>query len=84
MKLRPYAWRVSNSSRVPPGTGLTRTPSSDPTMDRDTVTVLLRGRSLREVASDDGVRVSPVPGGTRLEFDTRHAYGRSFMVTLRG
>ncbi|MBA4861646.1 silent information regulator protein Sir2 [Streptomyces sp. PSKA54] len=63
---------------------LTTVAVSDPTMDRDTVTVLLRGRPLREVASDDGVRVSPVPGGTRLEFDTRQAYGRSFMATLRG
>ncbi|MGW1884769.1 polysaccharide lyase family 8 super-sandwich domain-containing protein [Streptomyces sp. NPDC001970] len=63
---------------------LTTVAVSDPTMDRDTVVVLLRGRSLREVTSVDGVRVSPVHGGTRLEFDTRRAYGRSFTVTLRG
>ncbi|TGB07128.1 polysaccharide lyase family 8 super-sandwich domain-containing protein [Streptomyces sp. MZ04] len=56
---------------------------SDPTMDRDTVSVLLRGRSLREVTADDGVRVSRVPGGTRIDVETRHAYGRSFTVTLR-
>jgi hyaluronate lyase len=64
--------------------GLTTVAVSDPTMDRGTVTVLLRGRPLREVASDDGVRVSPVPGGTRLEFGTHQAYGRSFSATLRG
>ncbi|MGW2564096.1 polysaccharide lyase family 8 super-sandwich domain-containing protein [Streptomyces sp. NPDC001514] len=64
--------------------GLTTVAVSDPTMDRDTVGVLLRGRSLREVTSDEGVRVSPVHGGTRLEFDTWNAYGRSFTVTLRG
>ncbi len=64
--------------------GLTTVAVSDPTMDRDTVTVLIHGRSLREVTPDDGVHVSPVPGGTRLEFGTRQAYGRSFTVTLRG
>ncbi|WP_369218080.1 polysaccharide lyase beta-sandwich domain-containing protein, partial [Streptomyces flavofungini] len=56
---------------------------SDPTMDRDTVTVLLRGRGLRVVSADPGVRVSAAPGVTRVEADTRHAYGRSFTVTLR-
>ncbi|MEU4996857.1 polysaccharide lyase family 8 super-sandwich domain-containing protein [Streptomyces sp. NPDC021622] len=56
---------------------------SDPTMGRDTVSVLLRGRSLREVTADDGVRVRRVPGGTRIDVRTRHAYGRSFTVTLR-
>ncbi|MFC5801950.1 polysaccharide lyase family 8 super-sandwich domain-containing protein [Streptomyces formicae] len=64
--------------------GLTTVAVSDPTMGRDTVTVLLRGRSLRKVTSDGGVHVSPAHGGTRLEFDTRHAYGRSLTVTLRG
>ncbi|MER5224343.1 polysaccharide lyase family 8 super-sandwich domain-containing protein [Streptomyces flaveus] len=64
--------------------GLTTVAVSDPTMHRDTVSVLLRGRPLREVTSDDGVRVRAAHGGTRLEFDTHHAYGRSFTVTLRG
>ncbi|MEV6166603.1 polysaccharide lyase family 8 super-sandwich domain-containing protein [Streptomyces sp. NPDC051954] len=63
---------------------LTTVAVSDPTMDRDTVVVLLHGRPLREVTSDDGVRVNPVRGGTRLEFDTRFAYGRSCTVELRG
>ncbi|MFI7005912.1 polysaccharide lyase family 8 super-sandwich domain-containing protein [Streptomyces sp. NPDC050145] len=56
---------------------------SDPTTGRDTVTVTLRGRTLRKVSGDDGARVTPVPGGTRVEFDVRQAYGRSFTVTLR-
>ncbi|MFH8489538.1 polysaccharide lyase family 8 super-sandwich domain-containing protein [Streptomyces longisporoflavus] len=56
---------------------------SDPTMDRDKVTVLLRGRPLREVTADEGVRVSRARGGTRIDVDTRQAYGRSFTVTLR-
>lgn len=64
--------------------GLTTVAVSDPTMHRDTVTVLLPGPPLREVTSDDGVRVRATHGGTRLDFDTHHAYGRSFRATLRG
>lgn len=64
--------------------GLTTIAVSDPTMHRDTVGVLLPGRPLREVTSDNGVRVRATHGGTRLDFDTHHAYGRSFTVTLRG
>ncbi|GAA2316736.1 polysaccharide lyase beta-sandwich domain-containing protein [Streptomyces kunmingensis] len=56
---------------------------SDPTTTRDTVTVVLRGRTLRKASGDDAVRVSRVPGGTRVEVRTRHAYGRSFTATLR-
>ena len=63
--------------------GPTTVAVSDPTMGRDTIGVLIRGRSLRKVSSDDGVRVSPVHGGTRVDVDTRHAYGRSFTVTLQ-
>ncbi|HET6859356.1 MAG TPA: polysaccharide lyase family 8 super-sandwich domain-containing protein [Streptomyces sp.] len=66
------------------GRGPTTVAVSDPTMGRDRVTVLIRGRSLRKVASDGGVRVSRVHGGTRLDFDTRHTYGRSLTVVLRG
>ncbi|MFD9903052.1 polysaccharide lyase family 8 super-sandwich domain-containing protein [Streptomyces sp. NPDC059063] len=65
------------------GDGRTAVAVSDPTMDRDGVGVLLRGRSLRPVQADDGVRVRAVPGGTRIDVTTRHAYGRSFTVTLR-
>ncbi|KUL54376.1 polysaccharide lyase family 8 super-sandwich domain-containing protein [Streptomyces sp. NRRL S-1521] len=64
--------------------GTTAVAVSDPTMGRDTVTVLLRGRRMRQVSADRGVRVSATPGGTRIEVATRHAYGRSFTVTLRG
>ncbi|WP_329113701.1 polysaccharide lyase family 8 super-sandwich domain-containing protein [Streptomyces sp. NBC_01465] len=57
---------------------------SDPTMERDTVTVLIRGRSLRKISADSEVRVRQVHGGTLLEVDTRQAYGRSFTATLGG
>ncbi|MCI3934789.1 polysaccharide lyase family 8 super-sandwich domain-containing protein [Streptomyces sp. AN091965] len=56
---------------------------SDPTMGRDAVGLLLRGRPLRVVDADDGVRVRAVPGGTRIDVTTRHAYGRSLTVALR-
>lgn len=56
---------------------------SDPTTERDTVSVVIRGRRMRAVAVDDGVRVGRVPGGTRIVVTTRHAYGRSFTATLR-
>lgn len=55
----------------------------DPTTNRDTVSVTLRGRPLRALSADDGVRVGRVPGGTRIEAATRHAYGRSFLAELR-
>ncbi|GGO49445.1 polysaccharide lyase family 8 super-sandwich domain-containing protein [Streptomyces lasiicapitis] len=63
--------------------GATGIAVSDPTMDRDSVGVLLRGRRLRVDAADEGVRVRLVRGGTRVEVDTHHAYGRSFTATLR-
>ncbi|MFG2648431.1 polysaccharide lyase family 8 super-sandwich domain-containing protein [Streptomyces sp. NPDC048436] len=63
--------------------GHTTVAVSDPTMDRERVGVLLRGRSLRQVRADEGVRVSRAHGGTRIDVDTRQAYGRSFTVTLR-
>ncbi|MGH3648333.1 MAG: polysaccharide lyase family 8 super-sandwich domain-containing protein, partial [Micromonosporaceae bacterium] len=63
---------------------LTSVAASDPTMARDTVTVILRGKRLTKVSGDDGVRVSWLPEGTRLEFGTHHRYGRSLTVTLRG
>ncbi|MET9493408.1 polysaccharide lyase family 8 super-sandwich domain-containing protein [Streptomyces sp. NPDC006552] len=56
---------------------------SDPTTGRSTVTVVLRGRALRKVSGDDAVRATRVPGGTRIEVRTHHAYGRSFTATLR-
>jgi hyaluronate lyase len=56
---------------------------SDPTTERRTVTVTLHSRALRPVSADDGVRTTHVPGGTRLDVTTHHAYGRSFTATLR-
>ena len=69
--------------RTKPGR-LTRVAVSDPTMDRDSISVVVRGRTLTTVSMDDGVRVSPSSDGALLEFDTHQAYGRSFTVTLRG
>ncbi|MEU5647179.1 polysaccharide lyase family 8 super-sandwich domain-containing protein [Streptomyces milbemycinicus] len=57
---------------------------ADPTTERDTVSVVIRGRALRAGSADEGVRVDRVPGGTRIRVATRHAYGRSFTATLRG
>ncbi|PSL05875.1 hyaluronate lyase [Haloactinopolyspora alba] len=56
---------------------------SDPTMDRDTVSVLLRGRPMTAISPGRHVHVDRVAGGTLLEFDTHQAYGRSFEITLR-
>ena len=67
--------------RLPDGTVTVAV--SDPTMSRDEVSVILRGEPLRPVSTDDGVRVSRVPGGTRLAARTRQAHGRSFAATLR-
>ncbi|TXS57804.1 polysaccharide lyase family 8 super-sandwich domain-containing protein [Streptomyces sp. t39] len=63
--------------------GATSLAVSDPTTGRDTVSVTLHGRRLRPVHADPGVRTVPVPGGTRVEVTTRHAYGRSLGATLR-
>jgi hyaluronate lyase len=63
--------------------GLTRIGVSDPTMDRESVMVVLRGRSLTPVSTDEGVRVTPIPGGTELRFDTYQVYGRTLTATLR-
>jgi hyaluronate lyase len=56
---------------------------SDPTMNRDTVSVTLHGRHLAVRSADSGVRVSRVAGGMRVDVTTRHAYGRTFTATLR-
>jgi hyaluronate lyase len=63
--------------------GSTAVAVSDPTTERDTVAVTIRGRAMRALAAEDGVRVHAVPGGTRIEVTTRHAYGRSFTATLQ-
>jgi hyaluronate lyase len=63
--------------------GVTSVAVSDPTMGRDTVALTVRGRRMRVVSADQGVRVQPCAGGTRIEVATRHAYGRTFTATLR-
>jgi hyaluronate lyase len=65
------------------GKGEVTVAASDPTMRRDRLTLLLRGRRLRPLSTDPDIRVRHVPGGTLLSFRTRHAYGRTFTVTLR-
>ncbi|MEK8146574.1 hypothetical protein NKH18_50930 [Streptomyces sp. M10(2022)] len=56
---------------------------SDPTTRQRMVSVTIRGRTLRPRAADEGVRIHPVRGGTRIDVTTHHAYGRSFTATLR-
>ncbi|OEV03888.1 polysaccharide lyase family 8 super-sandwich domain-containing protein [Streptomyces oceani] len=56
---------------------------SDPTMERDRLTVLLRGRRLRAESAGLGVTARPAAGGTLLSFPTHQAYGRTLTVTLR-
>lgn len=68
--------------RTPRGT--TTVAVSDPTTERDTITLLLRGRHLREVSSDEQIRTTRTPAGTLLDITTHHAYGRTFTATLRG
>lgn len=63
--------------------GITTVAVADPTTERDKVTVTLHGRSLRPVSADDGVHVTRLPGATRIDVTTRHAYGRSFVARLR-
>jgi hyaluronate lyase len=63
--------------------GTTSLAVADPTTGRDTVSVLLHGRAPAQVSADDGVAVSRVPGGTRIDVTTRQAYGRSFQAVLR-
>ncbi|GGT51986.1 hypothetical protein GCM10010271_65150 [Streptomyces kurssanovii] len=55
---------------------------SIPTTRRRTVSVTIHGRHLHLLSADDGVHIRLVPGGTRLEVTTHHAYGRSFTATL--
>ncbi|MFF2727482.1 polysaccharide lyase family 8 super-sandwich domain-containing protein [Streptomyces sp. NPDC058008] len=64
------------------GSGTYSVAVSDPTTERRSVSVTLHGRPLRCVSSDTGVRVHQVPGGTRLDVTTHHAYGRSLTAHL--
>ncbi|MGW7686552.1 polysaccharide lyase family 8 super-sandwich domain-containing protein [Kribbella sp. NPDC054772] len=55
---------------------------SDPTTSRDTVTVNLWAQYLKPATPTPGVQVTRTATGTRLEFSTRHTYGRSLAITL--
>jgi len=63
--------------------GATSIAVSDPTMERDAISVTVHGRTMAVLSADDGMRVTAVPGGTRIDVTTRHAYGLSFTATLR-
>jgi hyaluronate lyase len=65
------------------GDGTAAIAIADPTAERNAVSVTVRGRPLRLVSADEGISVRPVPGGTRVEAATRHAYGRTLTATLR-
>lgn len=56
---------------------------SDPTMNRNAVSVTIAGPAMRALSADDGVEVRRVAGGTRIDVATRHAYGRTLGATLR-
>ncbi|TDO67663.1 hyaluronate lyase [Kribbella sp. VKM Ac-2571] len=55
---------------------------SDPTTQRDSVTLNLRAQYLRPAAPVDGVQVTRTVTGTRLTFTTRQTYGRSLAIKL--
>lgn len=55
---------------------------SDPTTQRDSITVNLWAQYLKPTAPVDGVQVTRTVTGTRLTFGTRHTYGRSLAITL--
>ncbi len=63
--------------------GRTTIAVSDPTFGRDEIAVTVPGHR-RVVTPHDGVTVRPVRGGTQLVFATRHAYGATTSVTVRG
>jgi hyaluronate lyase len=56
---------------------------SDPTMNRSSVSVVVRGPHMTLDSADDGVDVERVAGGTRVTADTHEAYGATFTATLR-
>ncbi|HWD80907.1 MAG TPA: polysaccharide lyase family 8 super-sandwich domain-containing protein, partial [Kribbella sp.] len=56
--------------------------ASDPTTQRDTVTINLPAQYLKPATATPGVQVQRTTTGTRLTFTTRHTYGSSLAVTL--
>ncbi|MEV6103160.1 polysaccharide lyase family 8 super-sandwich domain-containing protein [Streptomyces sp. NPDC051940] len=63
--------------------GLTTVAAADPTMDRESLSVLLRGRWLSAASADERVRVRRTAEGTLVEYDTARAYGASLQAVLR-
>lgn len=55
---------------------------SDPTTQRDSITVNLWAQYLKAAAPVPGVQVTRTITGTRLTFTTRHTYGRSLAIKL--
>lgn len=55
---------------------------SDPTTQRDTITVNLWAQYLKAATPVEGVQVTRTLTGTRLTFTTRHTYGRSLAIKL--
>ncbi|TDE98815.1 silent information regulator protein Sir2 [Occultella glacieicola] len=55
---------------------------SDPTMGREEVTLVIRGRNRGLLSADDGVTVGQVTGGTSIVVNTAQAYGRTFTAVL--
>ncbi|GAB2509569.1 hyaluronate lyase [Paramicrobacterium agarici] len=75
----PAAVLAQNADR-----GRTVIAVSDPTFARDTVSITIPGN--RAVLDDEHPHVTAhrVKGATRLDFTTRHAYGATITVTVRG
>lgn len=70
---------VQNADR-----GRTHIAVSDPTFAREKVSVTVNGhRAILDESHPDVTAVS-VPGGTRLDFATHNAYGKTIVVTVRG
>ncbi|WP_144124201.1 polysaccharide lyase family 8 super-sandwich domain-containing protein [Catellatospora sichuanensis] len=63
--------------------GTTSVAVSDPTMQRESISLVIHGRRMQALSADEEVRVSAVPGGTCIDVVTRQAFGRSFTATLR-
>ncbi|HZX05966.1 polysaccharide lyase family 8 super-sandwich domain-containing protein [Kribbella sp.] len=55
---------------------------SDPTTQRDTITVTLPAQYLKPATATEAVQVTRTAIGTRLTFTTHHTYGESLAITL--
>ncbi|MFW6599968.1 polysaccharide lyase family 8 super-sandwich domain-containing protein [Propionibacteriaceae bacterium Y2011] len=62
---------------------LLRLAVTDPTTNRERVRIELRGRRWQLLGESDRLRSTPIPGGLRLDVDTRALHGASIPITLR-